>query len=61
MANNFKLDISKAKKDNDKTTIMYRIPIRQIKALNHQIKNSGLSGQQLIEQMVDHCLGTGVK
>lgn len=57
MSNGFKLDIKNAKTKKEKTSIMYRIPIRQIKALNHQIEKSGLSGQQLIEQMVDYCLG----
>lgn len=54
--NKFHLPTDKVKPKREIATVSYRLPADIRLLFNHSMRDSGLTGQELIDHMVRHCL-----
>ncbi len=52
----FKINKPEIRTDKDTRACMWRIPLELHEAFNKALEDSNLSGQKLLDQMVEHCL-----
>lgn len=53
---NYKIPQKSKKKDDLVKSVMFRIPVDLLESFNKALKQSNISAQLLVEDMVRHCL-----